>query len=174
MECLLLINSFSFSHYCYILYLLVQGMSTEIKCECLDILCDVLHKYGNLMASDHEPLLGALLPQLSSNQATVRKKTVSCIGKHKYTQIEKFACSVNASLIGKKIPMGLLMEYSDCDLCLPSASLASSLSDDLLAKATGEVLRLLKNRASKSEMARTNIQMSGALRFVFRCGFHAS
>ncbi|XP_027113311.2 cullin-associated NEDD8-dissociated protein 1 [Coffea arabica] len=98
------------------------GMSTEIKCECLDILCDVLHKYGNLMASDHEPLLGALLPQLSSNQATVRKKTVSCI-----------------------------------------ASLASSLSDDLLAKATGEVLRLLKNRASKSEMARTNIQMSGAL-----------
>ena len=66
------------------------------------------------------------------------------------------------------------MEYSDCDLCLPSASLASSLSDDLLAKATGEVLRLLKNRASKSEMARTNIQMSGALRFVFRCGFHAS
>ncbi|XP_027159787.1 cullin-associated NEDD8-dissociated protein 1 [Coffea eugenioides] len=98
------------------------GMSTEIKCECLDILCDVLHKYGNLMASDHEPLLGALLPQLSSNQATVRKKTVSCI-----------------------------------------ASLASSLSDDLLAKATGEVVRLLKNRASKSEMARTNIQMSGAL-----------
>lgn len=98
------------------------GMSTEIKCECLDILCDVLHKYGNLMASDHEPLLAALLPQLSSNQATVRKKTVSCI-----------------------------------------ASLASSLSDDLLAKATGEVVRLLKNKASKSEMARTNIQMSGAL-----------
>lgn len=98
------------------------GMSAEIKCECLDILCDVLHKYGNLMASDHEPLLGALLPQLSSNQATVRKKTVSCI-----------------------------------------ASLASSLSDDLLAKATGEVVRLLKNKASKSEMARTNIQMIGAL-----------
>ncbi|KAL3538471.1 hypothetical protein ACH5RR_001837 [Cinchona calisaya] len=98
------------------------GMSTEIKCECLDILCDVLHKYGNLMASDHEPLLGALLPQLSSNQATVRKKTVSCI-----------------------------------------ASLASSLSDDLLAKATGEVVRLLKNKAAKPEMARTNIQMIGAL-----------
>lgn len=55
-------------------------MSTEIKCECLDILCDVLHKYGNLMASDHEALLTSLLPQLSSNQASVRKKTVSCIG----------------------------------------------------------------------------------------------
>lgn len=56
-------------------------MSTEIKCECLDILCDVLHKYGSLMASDHEVLLGAFLPQLNVNQASVRKKAVSCIGK---------------------------------------------------------------------------------------------
>lgn len=60
---------------------LTQGPSTEIKCECLDILCDVLHKFGNLMAADHELLLCALLPQLNSNQASVRKKTVSCIGK---------------------------------------------------------------------------------------------
>ena len=56
-------------------------MSTEIKCECLDILCDVLHKFGSLMANDHALLLGALLSQLSSSQASVRKKTVSCIGK---------------------------------------------------------------------------------------------
>ncbi|XP_059648314.1 cullin-associated NEDD8-dissociated protein 1 [Cornus florida] len=98
------------------------GMNTEIKCECLDILCDVLHKFGNLVASDHELLLGALLPQLSSNQATIRKKTVSCI-----------------------------------------ASLASSLSDDLLAKATVQVVRLLKKKGTKSEMTRTNIQMIGAL-----------
>lgn len=33
------------------------------------------------MAVDHERLLGALLSQLCSNQASVRKKTVSCIGK---------------------------------------------------------------------------------------------
>lgn len=98
------------------------GTNTDIKCECLDILCDVLHKYGNLMASDHELLLGALLLQLSSNQASVRKKTVSCI-----------------------------------------ASLASSLSDDLLAKTTVEVVRLLKNKGTKPEMTRTNIQMIGAL-----------
>ncbi|XP_049401360.1 cullin-associated NEDD8-dissociated protein 1 [Solanum stenotomum] len=98
------------------------GMSTEIKCECLDILCDVLHKYGNLMDTDHESLLTSLLPQLSSNQASVRKKTVSCI-----------------------------------------ASLSSSLSDDLLAKATVEVVRLLSNKSLKSEMIRTNIQMIGAL-----------
>ncbi|KAI3810655.1 hypothetical protein L1987_20277 [Smallanthus sonchifolius] len=98
------------------------AMKTDIKCECLDILCDILHKFGNLMTSDHEMMLGALLPQLSSNQASVRKKTVSCI-----------------------------------------ASLASSLSDDLLAKATTEVVRLLQNKGAKPEMTRTNIQMIGAL-----------
>lgn len=59
----------------------VQGMSSEIKCECLDILCEILHKFGNLMTSDHELLLSALLSQLSSNQASIRKKTVACIGK---------------------------------------------------------------------------------------------
>lgn len=51
-------------------------MGSEIKCESLDILCDVLHKFGNLMAADHELLLSSLLSQLSSNQASVRKKTV--------------------------------------------------------------------------------------------------
>lgn len=61
-------------------------MTTEMKCECLDILCDVLHKFGNLMATDHELLLGALLSQLSSSQASVRKKTVSCIGKFKWIE----------------------------------------------------------------------------------------
>ncbi|KAG1370006.1 hypothetical protein COCNU_15G003720 [Cocos nucifera] len=99
-----------------------SGKSTEIKCECLDILCDVLHRFGNLMTKDHEELLAALLSQLGSNQATVRKKSISCI-----------------------------------------ASLASSLSDDLLAKATFEVVQLLKNKNIKPEITRTNIQMIGAL-----------
>ncbi|MFQ6643808.1 hypothetical protein Gotur_018826 [Gossypium turneri] len=100
----------------------VLGTSTEIKCECLDILCDVLHKFGNLMATDHEILLNALLSQLNSNQASVRKKTVSCI-----------------------------------------ASLSSSLSDDLLAKTTIEVVRNVGSKGTKSELIRTNIQMIGAL-----------
>ncbi|XVF26381.1 hypothetical protein REPUB_Repub14bG0010900 [Reevesia pubescens] len=98
------------------------GTSAEIKCECLDILCDVLHKFGNLMASNHEILLNALLSQLSSNQASVRKKTVSCV-----------------------------------------ASLSSSLSDDLLAKTTIEVVRNLGSNGTKSDLIRTNIQMIGAL-----------
>ncbi|CAN0899465.1 Cullin-associated NEDD8-dissociated protein 1 [Linum grandiflorum] len=98
------------------------GMVTEIKCECLDILCEVLHKFGNLMAADHELLLTALLSQLNFSQASVRKKSVSCV-----------------------------------------ASLAASLSDDLLAKATVEVVHKLRSKGVKPEMTRTNIQMIGAL-----------
>ncbi|KAF3773876.1 Cullin-associated NEDD8-dissociated protein 1 [Nymphaea thermarum] len=111
------------------------GMSTEIKCECLDILCDVLHRFGNLMASDHQTLLASLLSQLGASQASVRKKSISCL-----------------------------------------ASLASSLSDDLLAKATIEVVHLLQNKGLKPEMTRTNIQMIGALsRSVgYRFGPHLS
>uniref|UniRef100_A0A0E0JW13 Cullin-associated NEDD8-dissociated protein 1 n=1 Tax=Oryza punctata TaxID=4537 RepID=A0A0E0JW13_ORYPU len=98
------------------------GKSAEVKCECLDILGDILHRFGNLITKDHDSMLTALLSQLSSNQASVRKKSISCI-----------------------------------------ASLAACLSDDLLAKATFEVVQLLKNRSAKSEIARTNIQMIGAL-----------
>ncbi|KAM3271960.1 hypothetical protein ACQJBY_042269 [Aegilops geniculata] len=99
-----------------------SGKSAEIKCECLDILGDVLHRFGNVITKDHAFMLTALLTQLSSTQASVRKKSVSCI-----------------------------------------ASLAPCLSDDLLAKATLEVVQLLKNKRAKSEITRTNIQMIGAL-----------
>ncbi|CAA7404605.1 unnamed protein product [Spirodela intermedia] len=111
------------------------GKSTEVKCECLDILCDVLNRFGNLMTTDHEQLLNALLSQLGTNQTSVRKKSIAC-----------------------------------------TASLASSLSDDLLAKATTEVVKLLKNKNIRPEMARTNIQMIGALsRAVgYRFGPHLS
>uniref|UniRef100_A0A804P458 Cullin-associated NEDD8-dissociated protein 1 n=1 Tax=Zea mays TaxID=4577 RepID=A0A804P458_MAIZE len=107
---------------------LIKGVNTaksaEIKCECLDILADVLHRFGNLITKDHEYMLNALLSQLGSNPASVRKKSISCI-----------------------------------------ASLAPSLSDDLLAKATLQVVQLLKNRGAKSEITRTNIQMIGSLSY---------
>ncbi|GAB2283803.1 Cullin-associated NEDD8-dissociated protein 1 [Dionaea muscipula] len=106
---------------------LIKGITgtatkTEIKCECLDILSEVLHKYGNLVASNHEELLSALLSQLNTSQATVRKKTVSCL-----------------------------------------ACLSSTLNDDLLTKATIEVVGSLKCKTMKAEITRTNIQMIGAL-----------
>jgi hypothetical protein len=46
------------------------------------------------------------------------------------------------------------------------ASLSSSLSDDLLAKATAEVVTKLKNKAAKADMTCTNIQMIHAIRLA--------
>jgi cullin-associated NEDD8-dissociated protein 1 len=45
---------------------------------------------------------------------------------------------------------------------LVAATLASSMSDDLLARATITVVQILKNKEVKPEMTRTNIQMIGA------------
>ncbi|GLJ25166.1 hypothetical protein SUGI_0481390 [Cryptomeria japonica] len=106
--------------------LFIQGITsvdttTEIKCDCLDILCDVLHRFGNLMTANHQILLNSLLSQLNSTQASIRKKSVACL-----------------------------------------ASLASSLSDDLLGKATVQVVQLLQRKSTKPDMIRTNIQMIGA------------
>ncbi|KAH9575070.1 hypothetical protein CY35_01G092900 [Sphagnum magellanicum] len=95
--------------------------STEIKSECLDILCDVLHRFGGLMTADHEKLLNALLVQLNLQRAGLRKRAIQCL-----------------------------------------ASLAASMSDDLLARATITVVQILKNKEVRPEMTRTNIQMIGA------------
>jgi len=45
---------------------------------------------------------------------------------------------------------------------LVAASLAASMSDDLLARATITVVQILKNKEVRPEMTRTNIQMIGA------------
>jgi cullin-associated NEDD8-dissociated protein 1 len=54
--------------------------STEIKSECLDILCDILHRFGGLMTADHEKLLNALLVQLNLQRAGLRKRAIQCLG----------------------------------------------------------------------------------------------
>ena len=61
---------------------LFQDMSTEVKSECLDILCDVLHRFGGLMTADHEKLMNALLVQLNLQRAGLRKRAIQCLGKY--------------------------------------------------------------------------------------------
>ncbi|KAG0632469.1 hypothetical protein M758_1G330700 [Ceratodon purpureus] len=95
--------------------------STEVKSECLDILCDVLHRFGSLMTADHEKLMNALLVQLNLQRAGLRKRAIQCL-----------------------------------------ATLAATMSDDLLARATINVVQILKNKDVKPDMTRTNIQMIGA------------
>ena len=43
-----------------------------------------------------------------------------------------------------------------------AATLAATMSDDLLARATINVVQILKNKDVKPDMTRTNIQMIGA------------
>lgn len=53
--------------------------SAEVKSECLDILQDVLHRFGSLMTAEHEKMLTALLKQLESPKANLRKRAVQCL-----------------------------------------------------------------------------------------------
>lgn len=69
-------------------------MSTEVKSECLDILCDVLHRFGGLMTADHEKLMNALLVQLNLQRAGLRKRAIQCLGKYAHPLL--------ASKVGKR------------------------------------------------------------------------
>ena len=65
----------------------------EIKADCMDILSDVLKRFGDLVAGSHQHMVAALMPQLTHKLATVRKRAVACIG---------------ACLAGVILPDGLL------------------------------------------------------------------
>lgn len=56
-----------------------QTTSFEVKSECLDILCDVLHRFGSLMAADHATLMLTILGQLNSSRAGLRKRAIQCL-----------------------------------------------------------------------------------------------
>lgn len=48
----------------------------SVQLEALDILADLLSRFGSLMISFHQVLLSALLPQLASPRQAVRKRTI--------------------------------------------------------------------------------------------------
>uniref|UniRef100_A0A1B6MPH3 Uncharacterized protein n=1 Tax=Graphocephala atropunctata TaxID=36148 RepID=A0A1B6MPH3_9HEMI len=48
----------------------------SVQLEALDILSDLLSRFGALLISFHPTILGALLPQLSSSRQAVRKRTI--------------------------------------------------------------------------------------------------
>eukprot|EP00897_Mesotaenium_endlicherianum_P010551 jgi/Mesen1/9524/ME000637S08970 len=106
---------------------LLQGInspttSTEIKSECLDAMNDVLQRFGNLVGKDHEKVVEALLAQLNTGRAGLRKRAIHCL-----------------------------------------AHLATHISDDLLNRATSNVVLMLGKKDVKPDMTRSYIQMVGAL-----------
>lgn len=56
-----------------------QKKDVTIQLEALDILSDLLNRFGALLIQYHEPLLTALLPQLCSQRLAVRKRSITAI-----------------------------------------------------------------------------------------------
>lgn len=52
----------------------------SVQLEALDIIADMLLRFGPLLQSFHQTLLQALLPQLESHRQAVRKRTICALG----------------------------------------------------------------------------------------------
>ena len=55
-------------------------LQVQIQLESLDIMSEVLHKFGSLVQSQHDKVQSALLPLLANNRVAVRKRTSVAIG----------------------------------------------------------------------------------------------
>ena len=53
----------------------------SVQLEALDILGDLLSRFGGLLVSYHQSIQAALLPQLTSARLAVRKRTIMALGK---------------------------------------------------------------------------------------------
>jgi len=52
----------------------------EVKHDCLDIINDLLARFGGTMQKEHEAVQKAVLPHLSNSRANSRKKAIACLG----------------------------------------------------------------------------------------------
>ena len=65
------------------LHALTPGIVQEVDVvnASLEILNDLLNKFGGLMAGDHARLRDSLLPLLEDNRAGVKKRAIHCLGE---------------------------------------------------------------------------------------------
>lgn len=54
----------------------IESEDVAVKLEALDILADLLSRFGDLLIQFHETILKALVPQLSSQRQAVRKRAI--------------------------------------------------------------------------------------------------
>lgn len=72
-----------------------QQEDVSVQLEALDIVADLLARFGSVLATYHGPILNALLPQLCSQRQAVRKRTI--------TACSNLVLSCNLTLYGKLI-----------------------------------------------------------------------
>ena len=59
----------------------VAVQEVDVANASLEILNDLLNKFGGLMAGDHARLRDSLLPLLEDNRAGVKKRAIHCLGE---------------------------------------------------------------------------------------------
>ena len=65
---------------------LIRGIQTDksenerVREECLDVLKDLINRFGMEMDSQHESVMGLVLNQLASKKISICKRSTACIG----------------------------------------------------------------------------------------------
>ncbi|XP_018320590.1 cullin-associated NEDD8-dissociated protein 1 isoform X2 [Agrilus planipennis] len=73
----------------------IEREDVSVQLEALDIVADLLFRFGSVLSSFHLTLINALLPQLSSSRPAVRKRTI--------VALSNLVLSCNISLYNKLI-----------------------------------------------------------------------
>ncbi|KAM3373072.1 hypothetical protein ACQJBY_019798 [Aegilops geniculata] len=154
---------------------LVKKVNEERVVEMTDKLCDKLLNGKDQHRDTASIALKAVIVEVTT--ASLSEKILVSLAPQLINGVTNASLSINLFRCLVLVCMGPDIFYLyivaivvTCLLAIMSqrivgkrTSLAPCLSDDLLAKATLEVIKLLKIKRAKSDITRTNIQMIGAL-----------
>ncbi|EMS55195.1 Cullin-associated NEDD8-dissociated protein 1 [Triticum urartu] len=154
---------------------LVKKVNEERVLEMTDKLCDKLLNGKDQHRDTASIALKAVIVEVTT--ASLSEKILVSLAPqlingvtNAYLSINLFRCLVLVCMGRDIFYLYIVAIVVTCLLAIMSqrivgkrTSLAPCLSDDLLAKATLEVIKLLKIKRAKSDITRTNIQMIGAL-----------
>eukprot|EP00850_Spirogloea_muscicola_P001276 SM000004S15146 [mRNA] locus=s4:1584727:1593967:+ [translate_table: standard] len=77
--------------------------STEVKSDCLDLLADVLQRFGWMMMEQHKQMLDALLVQLDSPRAGLRKRAIQCLASLSSSMSDALLLEVTKALVQQMV-----------------------------------------------------------------------
>lgn len=64
----------------------------EVLTDSLDILTDVVAKFGHLLPEQHATIVQLLQPYLDDSRQGIRKRALHCIGAHRLQQLADWVC----------------------------------------------------------------------------------
>jgi cullin-associated NEDD8-dissociated protein 1 len=78
-----------------------QDAVQEIKLECLDIITDLLKRFGHAIEPEHENLMSTVLQQLQHNRAVVRKRATASLGSLAICLSDSLLKRLTETLLGR-------------------------------------------------------------------------